>query len=283
MRLGARSLVWILLAAGPVAAQPSAADPKPPPNPADKYKLDAAADRFVGIRDNTPFPWLVKTRELGEAVDLDMETYAFEDVLIHAAQFTPEELEQQARRDVAFGTLLGPHRREYRCELLRFEGRLLRLQKAPVRPHLKLQGVEEIFEGWVFPFGEGDPLCVFVTQLPPGLSPQKDIRQPMNVPVAVTGYFFKLVRYEQMAFDRNNPGKHRVWAAPVLIGRSLTLLPHDPDAGGLAWPWLMPLMAVGFSLVGVVIALLAWRYRREDRAWREQLQEKRNQNPFESV
>jgi hypothetical protein len=284
-----RFLILFALLASPLAAQETSPggerkEPPPPTGP-DRLKIDGNAEKFRRIRDNAPFPWKMKS-ELGDDTDQRLEELAYDEVLIHAARFTGEDLDEAARRDVPFQSLVDSERLSYRLELMRFEGRLRRLQRVEVSKQLKQEGIEAVYEAWVFPVGEGTPICAILTQLPPGLSPQKDLQKDaLNRPVAVAGYYFKLLQYEQQGFDRGNPGRHKVWAAPVLIGRSLTLLPDDALVdGGLAWrTTFLPFIIGGFTLLALALVFLSWRYRRGDRAILERALQKRNQNPFENV
>ncbi len=287
-----RYLVLFLFAItlAPLAAQevsPSANRKAPPPStdPADKYRIDGSEEWYLSIKDNALFPWKVKERELGKDADLYSEEFAYESALIHAAQFTHAELEAAARRDVSFGSLIDNERLSYKLELVHFEGRLRRLQRVEVTPRLKLQNVEAVYEAWVFPVGEATPMCVFISELPAGLEPQKDLKEHLDRPVAVTGYYFKLVRYEQQGFDRSKPGKHKIWAAPVIIGRSLTLLSEsDIVDAGMAWRMrFVPIAIGGFTLLALCLVYASWRYRRGDREEAERMRERRNQNPFENV
>jgi hypothetical protein len=281
----ARTLLLLMLIAPSLAAQEVSPSGEPKPvilTGPDKYKIDTSAECFQRIRDNAPFVWKVNgPKEL----DLYMEERAYEEVLLHAAKFSAEELDAHARRDVQFQSLIDTERLSFKLQLIRLEGRLQRLQRVEVNQSLKEQGIEAVYEAWIFPFGESTPVCAFVTQLPTGLAPQKDLKETINRPVAVAGYYFKLVQYEQQRFDRNNPGKHKISGAPVLIGRSLTLLPADAgyDASSTWQSAFVPLIVAGFTGVGVILVFLSWRYRREDRAILEQSQRTRNQNPFEAV
>lgn len=283
-------LLLPLLFALPLAAQetsPSATkkDESAPTNPADKYKVDGTAEKYRKIRDAEVMPWRVTTRELGQDTDLFLEELAYEDLLLHAAKFTHEELEAHARRDIPFGSLIGGERASFRLELVRFEGRLRRLLRVDVQESMKLQGIEAVYEAWVFPTQQSDPLCFFFTQLPPGLTPMKDVmKEELNRPVAITGYYFKLAKYEQMAFDRSQPGKHKEWMAPALIGRSITLLPEDSlQDAGVTWRMtFLPIIIGGVTAMALTLVYLSWRYRRGDRAILGQ-RDGRNQNPFEDT
>lgn len=277
-----RSLLLLLTACATACAQqesPSKAQPAAAP---DSYAIDPSAEWYQHIRDNAPFPWMVKgRRELGGDHPARMEEFAYESVLVHAARFRHDDLLAHARRDVPFDNLVGNGRGTFKLQLIAFEGRLKRLLRVEVPNELKLQNVEQVYEAWVFPNGQTNPLCVLVSELPPGLEPMRDLQnEEWNIPVVVAGYFFKLAIYEQQALDPMNPGQHRLSAAPVLIGRSITLLPDDSPVG--AWrTTFMPVVIAVFTLVALILVFLGWRYRRDDRQIEEQNRRMREQNPFE--
>ena len=101
--------------------------------------------------------------------------------------------------------------------------------------------------------------------LPAGLAPQKDLKEPMNRPVTLAGYYFKLAQYEQQGVDR--AGKHKVWAAPAIIGKSLILVPEETLQDSVGNRWLYFGIAIAVVSVGIALtlAILSWRYRRMDR------------------
>src|SRR5262245_36146743 len=287
MRQSFHFLILLMLAAGPLAAQQES--PSAPRLTTDKYKLDSTDETYRHIRDSAPFPWKVPgRRELGGELDVElkMEGFAYESVLKHAAQFSHSELEGQARRDVLFRNLIDNGRTSYKLDLIRLEGRLRRLTRIDPEPEWKLHNIEAIFEAWIFPPNETTPVCFLCTELPQGLAPQKDLtRDLLDKPVAVTGYYFKLMLYEQRAIDPKQPTKHVLWPAPVLIGRSMTLLPDGAlEDGGQAWrSTFVPVAVGGFTLIALILVVLSWRYRRGDRLVRERLRNARNRNPFDGV
>ncbi|CAN5541982.1 hypothetical protein BH11PLA2_BH11PLA2_28120 [soil metagenome] len=283
------TLLLILFALPVMAQEESPSAVKPPAVLKDnKYKLDPSVEPFRSIRDNAPFPWMLKTKENNpeNLHEYRMEENAYDDVLRHAAQFTNADLEQNARRDVTFQDLLLPGRLSYKLDLIYFEGRLRRLRKVDVTQSLKDAGIEAVYEAWIFPKDETTPMCVILTQLPPGVEPQKDLsKDPPNVWVGVAGFSFKLLQYEQQKLDRGTVGKHALWVAPVLIGKSLTVIPEpEVNDGGMAWrTTFAPFVVFGFATVALSLLYLAWRFRRGDQLVKDATSGIRNKNPFEDV
>jgi hypothetical protein len=240
------------------------------PDP-DRYKIDSDRFQFTQVRDGVP------VRSESENRD-EYETY--NDVLLHARQFTADELERAAYRDVTFADLLGKARDDYRFKLLYFEGRLKRLRRMePTRP-LAAAGVKDLYEAWVFPRNGTDPMCVLTTELPPGLESGPTDFEPAR-PVAVAGYFFKVISYEATEKDPKDPTRQRRRLAPLLMAKSLTLLPEPEADGGRAWRtgFLPGMLGVMAAIAAVVLGLTFW-FRRGDRAARRAL-DRRDRNPFE--
>jgi hypothetical protein len=237
---------------------------------------------FGAIADDAPFPWTAAgPRDVGLAQADRMEELAYDEVLRHARRVPAAELERHARRDVRFQDLVQKGRLAFKLDLVTFEGRLRLLRRVEPTDILKEGGIADVYEAWVFPRGEANPVCAFVTELPPGLGPQADLSAPPpDRWVSATGYYFKLLRYEARKADAR--GRNEVRRAPVLIGRTLRVLADPPAAdGGLAWrQTFLPAAVAGFGAVAAVLVGLAWWFRRGDRAVRRRLAERAGRNPF---
>jgi hypothetical protein len=154
-------------------------------------------------------------------------------------------------------------------------GRLIRLVKQEPTDRLTAAGVPAVYEGWLVPDGEprGNPMCVVISDLPPGLEPNR----LMSVPVRFAGYSFKLMRYESGEQDPKNPKKNVTKRAPLLIGRSVSVLGEAEDTGG--WPTFVT------GVIGTVVVLagaalgMGWWFRRGDRQARAEIEATRK-NPF---
>lgn len=289
--------VLLLAFAGPVLAQEST-DELPPltkessagaapapvaPTGAAKYRIEKGLSMFAGIRDDAIFPWAdTGPRNLADSPADQMEERAYDEVLRHARQFTAAELEANARKDVAPKDLYQNGRLSYKLELIYFEGWLRRLRRAEPTEILKASGIADVYEAWIFPDGNIDPICVFVTELPPGLAPQERPTDTMNRWVSVGGYYFKTMRYESNQLSREVKGEHLTRRAPVLMARSLTLQ-DEPEGAGTAWRQsFLPMVIGGAATMALAIIGLSWYFRRGDAAIKKELDRNLTTNPFEN-
>lgn len=237
-------------------------------------RLDDGLRVFKLIRDDAP---MARTADRWE------EAAAWGRVVRHARQFAAADLEAAARRDVGFADLLGPARGDYKLDLVHVEGRLLRLKQVEPPRRLAEAGVPVCYEAWVVPKGQtrGFPVCVIVSELPPGLAPTP-VGTLENRWVTAAGYSFKLLQYESEERDAKNPAKN-VWKrAPLLIGRALTVAPEPSaaDGPGVWVTWFVPALVGGLlSLVGVGL-VIGWWFRRGDRAAREAVAAARRDRPL---
>jgi hypothetical protein len=237
--------------------------------PADKYKIDTDRFHFTRVEDDAPLR--------SEAQNLS-EYMAYNDVLLHARQFPAAELEAHANRDVTFRDLVRPVRQDFQFDLLYFEGRLAQLRRGDPNKGQAAAGVTDWYEGWMFPLDGSDPMCVHVTELPPGLQPSREYDPRPRV--AVAGYYFKMIRYESSEKDPDDPARYRVRRAPLLLAKSFTLLP-TPDAEDSWRTGFLPGMLGVLAGVAVVVAALTLWFRRGDRAARRALEDRRARNPFD--
>ncbi len=269
----------------PLATESPSGKPAEPaaPTGAAKYRIEKGLSMFAGIRDDAIFPWTeTGPRDLADSPADQMEERAYDEVLRHARQFTVAELEANARRDIAPKDLYQNGRASYKLELIYFEGWLRRLRRAEPTEILKASGIPDVYEAWIFPDGNIDPICVFVTELPPGLAPQARPTDTMNRWVSIGGYYFKTMRYESNQISRETKGEHVTRRAPVLMGRSLTVL-DDPESAGAAWRQsFLPLVIGGAAAMALAILGLSWYFRRGDAAIRKELDRNRTTNPFEN-
>lgn len=212
------------------------------------------------------------------------EAEAWNRVVLHARRFAPEQLGAAARRDVTFADLFY-HPLDYKLKLVHVEGRLIRLRTDDVTTHPRLQeaGLETVYEAWIVPANEpsGNPVCVDVSELPPGLEPQPAGKGLMNKWVSVDAYSFKLMHYPTIEKDKNDKV---VWKkAPLLVGRTITLL-DDPNGNTAGmWQQFMPWVVGGLiALVGTAL-VLSWWFRKGDRRARQEIDTLRSKNPFEGA
>jgi hypothetical protein len=206
------------------------------------------------------------------------EAVAWNRVLLHARRFSLEELEASARGDLKFPDLFEPIRRDYKLQLVKFEGRLIMLRKMEPSRKLLAAGLDTAYEGWLVPVDEprGNPICIVFTDPPPDVEPVGRV----NKWVSFAGYSFKLMRYDSGERDKDDPKKHVVKKAPLLLGRGVIARP-DPDAPtAVSWTAFVQItVAVILALSGTALGLTLW-FRRGDRRARQEITTHRSRNPF---
>ena len=222
------------------------------------------------IRDDAPMP---RDDNLWE------ELAAWNRVVLRAHRFTPSELENEARNDLTFADLFTDGRLDYKLDLVKFKGRLIRLKKGESTRRLLEAGIPVWYEGWLVPNNEpsGHPVCIVMTDLPPGLEPKAS----MDRYVSFAGYYFKKMHYESGERRKDDPSRN-VWkGAPLLIGRSVTLIEEQDVTSGWS-EWFFPGIAAGVVFIVGAALILTWWYRSGDRKAREEIAAVRGQNPFGS-
>ena len=241
-----------------------------PPDPCADTRIDPDRLHFRFVQDDAP------VRHEGQN---QQEFDAYNEVLLHAHRLPVATLERCANRDVTFLDLVKDVRKDYQFTLIYLEGRLKRLRRLEPTKPLAEAGVKDLYEGWMFPKDRADPLCVLVTELPPGLAPGHEFDPPRSV--AVAGYSFKLIRYESSEPDPKRPEQGIVRRAPLVMGHAFTLLPEPEADAGASWRTaFLPGMLAIVGGVGLVVVALTWWFRRGDRSVRRELDARRSQNPF---
>lgn len=275
---------------------PSTASVRPPTThtgvkPVDP-KAEAEAD-YVIVNEQLMYRSVVDDAQVQSEEQNQQEFDAYNDILLRLIRLPQAGLEKRAERDVTFQDLMRhlrpksgkpedpiPPRNEYQFDLLAFEGRLKRLRKFKPNKVLAEAGLKNMYEAWVFPKDLSDPLCVVTTELPEGLDPSMDFN-PAKL-VKVYGYFFKVMRYESSEQDPKNPTQNRTRRAPLILAKTLVVVPDTPPPDGKFWRegFLPGMLAVGGGIMGLA-AGLTWYFRRGDRALkREQAARLERNNPF---
>lgn len=249
--------------------------PGPPVPAGDPTALDKDVRLYKFIKDKAPM-----IRNLPNEENWP-EIAAYNRVILHAARFTPDELEANARTDLKFADLFEDSRADYKLSNVRFEGRLISLRRInPVNEWLVAAGVTTLFEGWLIPADEprGNPVCIVFTEPLAGVEPAGRV----NKWVSFAGYSFKLMRYESQEPDPKRPGKNLDKLAPLLIGRGPVARP-DPDGytSSVTWSAFMQMVVFGAILLIVAAAAFTWWYRGGDRQAKEQMDAVRHRNPFD--
>lgn len=234
------ALFLIVLPALARADEPDEADNPPAMAP----KLDFT-DRT--IEDRAPVRSMKENRG---------EFLAYCDALMTAHSTPTTAFAASARRDLTFAHLFEQPER-YRGEIVRIEGRLVRLRRFEAPEFLWSQGVHDLYEGWIFNLNlyGPHPTCVQFTDLPSGMQ----IGESTDYPVVFDGYFFKRYRY-QAADQHGRDTALLIGHAPVLVDdRSAAASRHSGISATFLWSFV--------GLVSGIIAViggLTWWYRRGD-------------------
>jgi hypothetical protein len=167
------------------------------------------------------------------------EYQAWTEAVKFARTKTAAGLEQYAARDLTAEDLVesvSPHNTPkggsiFRLDLIRFDGKLTRVRRVEPTKALAEAGLKDLYEGWLIPLDESPslPVCVVFTDLPAGLEPGEQDRW-----ASFAGYFFKVTAYPGPNADLKrepnpaSPAEAGWLLAPLLVGRSVTLLPGPP-------------------------------------------------------
>ena len=237
---------------------------------ADQYALDGDRRYFSLVEWDAPVR--------GEDRNPD-EFEAYNDTLLHARQFTTDELIENATRDVTFRDLVVPTAKDFQFKLIALDGRLKRVRRVEPTKPLKAAGVTDLYECWIFPTNGSDPLCLLTLELPEGVKPAMEY--PSSRPVRFAGYYFKLMQYESATPSPKSPERNVVRRAPLLMARSFTVSPEPSRDGGAAWRegFVPGLLAVVGGVAAAAFGL-TWWYRRGDRAVKAAVEARRDRNPF---
>ena len=253
-------LAVILMAAAPGAAQ------VPP-----RLRLDSDRLQFDRVRFDAPIA----------SEDTNRDEYnAYCDTLLHARQFSTDELIAGGNRFVTFRDLLDKQSgRGWQYELLTLRLNLKKCRPFPAPRPLAEQGVPTLYECWLFVPPTDNAVCVVVSELPPGVEPE--LNYPVARPVTVAGYFFKLIHYESQERDPERAGNFLTRRGPLLLGKSFELVAEPPAPP--ADPWggvLIPVILGSLVLLGLTALGVTWFFRSGDRAVRAELAARRERNPF---
>lgn len=252
------------------AAAPVTTSAQQPP-PVSPYHLEKDSLILAGVEDDAP---------LRSETENSLEFQAYNFVILKAHEFSAEELEAAARKDVTFRDLVRPVRADFRYDLIGFEGRLLQLRRIEPTKPLKEAGIRDFYEAWIFPVDGIDPMCVLLTELPDGLEPALRYNPPKRVRFA--GYYFKLMWYESSEPDPKDPTHGRYRKAPLLMAKSLRLLPQPTTDAGEVWrsEFLPGMLGLLLLITGLAFTL-NWYFKRGDRRLQSEREARlERMNPF---
>jgi hypothetical protein len=210
--------------------------------------------------------------------DNAFEAEAYCEALYKATLASPGAFANSARRDLTIAHLLSEPR-EYRGQVVHFEGtvRLIRRLEPPAM--LVAKGIRDLYECWLFnqPRYGAHPVCLVCSELPAGVSPG----ERLTIEASCDAYFFKRYRYESAD---STPGHLR--QAPLLLGRTLVLtrpaVAAEPDDGFVAQSKWVLVFFLGCVLAVFVLAFAGhWWYRRADRRVQARVRAARAREPDE--
>ncbi|MFQ3652510.1 MAG: hypothetical protein SNJ75_19515, partial [Gemmataceae bacterium] len=222
-------------------------------------------DKFYRL----PAEWLetVHDHRVIPVGDLEAETYA---KILTLANYTSDRaFRAQARKDL---TPMHLHTEPalHRGKVVFIEGHLRLINRYTPPPEALQEGVNDLYEAWIFPDAFGaKAICVVFTEWPAGL-PRSLLgqRKTDRIRVQVAGYFFKLLAYETR--DREQPEK----SAPLLIAHTLSLPGAKVDPVTERTAWMVYLIyGVPCLLIGLIVTLVAVTiyFRRRDQQLRDHL------------
>jgi hypothetical protein len=239
--------------------------PPPPEVPEEELvKLDKSFPHFDFVEDPGPFIYrgekIMDARREGAAIS---EMKAYEYVLAFAHGQPVERLKKYATKDVPIENLFRPIRQDYLRELLHIEGKLiLVLAMKPTRDLKALDGIDQLYEVWVYPRGTNKLVCVVVSELPDGVTPGEDF----NKWVAFDAYYFKLFHYEsrQPKDQVDDPEKKQWHRAPLFLGKTIEVIP-SVETDSTYTPGMLAGVVGGVAALGLAGVLMALWFRRGDR------------------
>jgi hypothetical protein len=285
-------LLCALLATGGLFAQEPGQTPRPkdvePPKDlpeSELVKLDKKLPWFDFVEDPGPFIYrgdkLMDARREGAAIQ-EMKAYNY--VLGFASRQPLERLKQFSAKDVTVANLYHKNiHKEYLRELIHVEGKIALIQTMLPTDELKeLDGIEKLYEVWVYPRGTDKLTVVVVPELPAGLK----VGENQTEWVQYDAYYFKLFHYEsrQPKDGAKNPDQKQWQSAPLFLGKTVELLPPPPEAQATTYtPWMLGAIIGGLiTLAGVAFVITLW-FRRGDRIHATARQAIESQADFDSV
>ncbi len=182
---------------------------------------------------------------------LRREQPALEAIVQHLKSTSQQELEDAANRSVGF-RVINVEPDAYRGMLIRIEGTLRNFTSFPFGDSQTT--ADDLYQGWVFTDDSGSkPWMILCTEKPTGL----ELQERMEVPMTVSGYFFKRYGYQ-------SEGGMNV--APLLIAKSISLQPirqarHVRNENiSLYVIWVL-------GIISLLFALMIWRFYASDKKY----------------
>jgi hypothetical protein len=266
-----------------VAAQEKGQTPKPEGPPPEerpeeeRVKLYPDDDIFKYVEDDAPIAYRgQKVLDAKKDFAAAQELKAYDYVLAFASKQKPELMAKYATRDVPYPSLFKPIRQDYLRELMHFEGRLALLIKVKATEGLRgLDNIDWLYEAWIYPKGHSEPLCLMVSELPPGVEPGED----KNINVAFDAYLFKLFHYESRGAKAGEAGKNQWRRAPLFLGKTFENKGSANDVGPTYTDNMLLTIVLGLCAIAGTVAVLGWWLKRGGRYVEEERRRRLEETP----
>lgn len=222
-------------------------------------------DRFRPL----PREWLALIDDRKPIVQGSTETLVYDRIIVRANYTSQAAFNREGRRDLTYAHLISEPE-SHRGKVIHVRGTLRRINRFDPSPGVALEGVNDFYEGWIFPDTLGAvPYLVVFTEWPKGLPRSLLGKEKLNVRVKASfaGYFFKLFNYS------GSDPKNRDRVAPLLVGHTLYDVEiEDPVSGPSKWGgWILWCLGAGLLSLVAVVAGLTYYFRRSDNSVRQRL------------
>jgi hypothetical protein len=214
-------------------------------------------DRFIPL----PKAWLAVIED-GKGFGLGRpEANTYSQVLTRANYTSAKAFHKAVKKDLSYSHLFNDPD-TYRGAVVQIEGKLKRINRFPPPREAADEGVNDLYEAWIFGEDLGtNPYCVVFTAWPDGLPRDLLGREKIKGDYRVRGegYFYKKFRYEGADKSRHE--------APLLIGHTLTVVktPGPTGEDSESWlRWLTTIIVGIFAGMAVLVIGLTWWFRRTD-------------------
>ena len=147
----------------------------------------------------------------------------------------------------------------YNGQLMTLRGRVRRITKSPADEKIRYD-LGTLYEIWFYTEdSQAHPTVAVCTSVPQGLLDKaRKEGERLDERISITGYFFKMYVYEAQDTER---------FVPMLLAQRFKWHPPPAEKKLQSAVYVLPFIAV----LGVGMAYLFWRTRREDRQFRRQL------------
>ena len=185
--------------------------------------------------------------------------------IAHAHDVPLDALAKAARKDLTYAHLLEQPAR-YRGEVVHIVGRLKQLRKFDAPRGVWNDGIRVMYEALIASDSHyNSRYYVILTEVPPGLK----LGDNLDYPVSTDAYYFKRYFLENI----KDGTKHR---APLLIGRSVTVLPAPAVDEAVVdfslWPATPIVMVVmGLTAMAILIGVILYWFSKGDKAVQSRL------------